>query len=188
MSGVCRRGADNPLAPPGQDGGQASWIFGAHGIHRVWQFLFEDMAVQEKDSQSLVLGGGGYVLMRRQVGQEGFYLRHAHLLGMEFIMEEDVAPDPVHVGLFGADGIVLELDGIAHLIQEFLGALFRTWHPFLWFAPIVLYNLLVYNWLDRIIPVLAPSIKGLDGRNVRPRHQDDSIRRNRLHLSRWEVV
>jgi len=31
--------------------------------------------------------------------------------------------DPADVGLFGADRIVLEADGITDLIQEFLGAL-----------------------------------------------------------------
>jgi len=36
----------------------------------------------------------------------------AHLVGVALVVEENKAADPVNVGLFGADGIVLDPDGI----------------------------------------------------------------------------
>jgi len=35
------------------------------------------------------------------------------------IMEEDIAFDPIFVGLFGAVGVVFEANGIRDLIEEF---------------------------------------------------------------------
>ena len=34
-------------------------------------------------------------------------------------VEEDVSFDPLQVGLFGAEGIVFEVEGVADLIKEF---------------------------------------------------------------------
>lgn len=70
------------------------------------------------------------MLLDGQVGKEGLDFGAAHLDGVTFVMKQDVASDPGHVGLFGADRIVLEADGITHLVQEFLGAGFH-------FAPLV---------------------------------------------------
>lgn len=33
--------------------------------------------------------------------------------------------DPVNVGLFGVAGVMLDSDGVAHLVQEFFGAAFH---------------------------------------------------------------
>ena len=92
------------------------------------------LTVEEEDgAESLILGGGGHVALYGQVGEKGFdpstgsgqRFRRAHILGMAFVMEKDVALDPVRVGLFGADGIVLEADDVAYTIQEFFWALFH---------------------------------------------------------------
>jgi hypothetical protein len=42
-----------------------------------------------------------------------------------YVVEVDVALDPVDVGLLGADRVMLEADGVANLIQKFFGVLFR---------------------------------------------------------------
>jgi hypothetical protein len=40
-------------------------------------------------------------------------------------MEEDIFIDPVNVRLFGVAGVMLDSDGVARLVQEFLGAAFH---------------------------------------------------------------
>jgi hypothetical protein len=40
---------------------------------------------------------------------------------MAHAVEKDVAFDPVDVGLLGADRVMLEVDGVANLIQKFSG-------------------------------------------------------------------
>ena len=41
------------------------------------------------------------------MGEEGFNFRFGHLVGMAFMMEEDVAFDPGEVAFFGAVGIMV---------------------------------------------------------------------------------
>ena len=102
----------------GQDGGQALGFLGADGINGVVELLVEHFAVEEEQgAEGLILGGGGDVPLDGQVGQEGLDLRGAHLLGVALVVEEDEAFDPVDVGLFGADGVVLEADGLTNLIE-----------------------------------------------------------------------
>jgi hypothetical protein len=36
-------------------------------------------------------------------------------------MEEDIFSDPVNIRLFGVAGVMLDSDGTAHLVYEFLG-------------------------------------------------------------------
>jgi len=45
-------------------------------------------------------------LVNGEVNEEGFDLRRTRLAGVSFIVEQDVALDPVHVGSFGVDGLV----------------------------------------------------------------------------------
>ena len=57
---------------------------------------------------------------------------------MAFVMEKNVALDPVHVGFFGAVRIMLEAQHVAHtstqlsagLIEQFLGRLVHGRSPF----------------------------------------------------------
>lgn len=42
-----------------------------------------------------------------------------HLFGVTFAVEEDVAPDPIDVDLFGADGVVLDAQVPAHAVEQF---------------------------------------------------------------------
>jgi len=52
-----------------------------------------------------------------QVGEESLDLGSAHFARMSFVVEQDVAFDPVNVGLFGADGVVFNSDGVTHLVE-----------------------------------------------------------------------
>ena len=54
--------------------------------------------------------------------EKGFDFRAAQVAGVAFVMEEDKAGDPVYVGLFGADGIMLEAERVADLVEEFSGS------------------------------------------------------------------
>jgi len=57
--------------------------------------------------ERLVLGGGGNLAFGCEVGDESLYFLGAHVFGMALLVEEYVAFDPIHVGLFGAVGVVL---------------------------------------------------------------------------------
>ena len=71
------------------------------------------------------------------MGQERFYFGGPHFGRVTYVVEVDVALDPVDVGLLGADGVVLEADGVtdtstelsAGLVEEFLGVLFHIRAP-----------------------------------------------------------
>jgi hypothetical protein len=56
------------------------------------------------------------------MGQECLYFGGAHFGRVAHVVEKDVAFDPANVGLLGANGLVLEADGVADLVQQFLGA------------------------------------------------------------------
>jgi hypothetical protein len=47
--------------------------------------------------------------------------RCAQVVGVAFVVKQDVARDPAYAGLLGAVGIVLQAQGIAHLIQKSSG-------------------------------------------------------------------
>ena len=38
---------------------------------------------------------------------------------MALVMEEDETFDPIHVGIFGAVGVMLGLEGVMHLVEQF---------------------------------------------------------------------
>jgi len=104
---------------PGEDGGEALGTFGRGEEDGVNLFV-EDFAVEEENgTEGLVLGGGGDVPFHGQVGQEGLDFGGAHLGGVAFAAEEDEAAHPVHVGLFGAVGIMLEPEDFPELVQQF---------------------------------------------------------------------
>lgn len=48
---------------------------------------------------------------------------------MAFIVKEDKFFDPVNIRLFGVAGVMLNSDGVAKLVQEFLGRLSMFYAP-----------------------------------------------------------
>ena len=82
----------------------------------------QHLAVQEfQGTQRLVLRGGGDFLIHGQVSEKGFHFCATHVLGVALVVKQDKAFDPVRVGLFGADRIMLESHHVAHLVEQFLG-------------------------------------------------------------------
>jgi len=43
--------------------------------------------------------------------------RLGHVFGMTFIVKQDVASNPLHIGFFDAIGIVFNAKGISHLVE-----------------------------------------------------------------------
>ena len=116
---------DGPDLIFGKNDRQALRLFGPDDIRQGVKFLLQDFPVEEEDgAEGLALGGGGDVAFDSQMGEEGDDFGRAQVFGVAFVMEEDEAFDPIHIGFFGADGIVFEADGVAKLIEEF-GRVFR---------------------------------------------------------------
>lgn len=108
----------------GEDDGEGFGFFGADDVGGRVNFDLEDMTVEEEDgAECLVLGGGGDVFFDGEVGDEGLDFGGAHVFGVAFVVEEDVAFDPVFVGLFGAVGVVFGADGGGDEVHEFWGML-----------------------------------------------------------------
>lgn len=63
------------------------------------------------------------------MSQESLKFAVAHFLGMAFIVEEDIFSDPVNAGLFGIAGVMLDWDGVTHLVEEFYGTAFHGFAP-----------------------------------------------------------
>jgi len=66
-----------------------------------------------------VLDEGGDVLFDSELGEEGLYFWLAHFFGVAFVVEENVAFDPIEVSLFGAVGVVLGARDVTSLIEKF---------------------------------------------------------------------
>ena len=56
-----------------------------------------------------------------EVGDECLDFGGAQVFGVAFAMEEDVAFDPIFLGLFGAVRVMPGADGVGDLIEEFAG-------------------------------------------------------------------
>ena len=83
------------------------------------------------------------MLIYGEVGKEGLYLSGSHVFGMPFVVEKDVTLDPTDVGLFGANRIMLETNGITYTIEQLLGTFFH-------FSP---RELLIYGMFSGILSV-----------------------------------
>lgn len=71
------------------------------GQRQAQHFLVE----KQQGGKGLVLSRGGDLAVGGQPGQEDFDLRCGHVGRMPLAVVQDVALDPVHVGLFGAPAL-----------------------------------------------------------------------------------
>ncbi len=87
----------------GEDDGEGFGFLGANDVGGKVNLGLKNMAVEEEDgAEGLILGGGGDVLFGGEVGDECLDFGRAHVFWVAFVVEEDVAFDPILVGLFGA--------------------------------------------------------------------------------------
>jgi hypothetical protein len=83
------------------------------------EFPIEDLLIEKKQgAQRLILGGSSHVSFNREVAEEGGDFGFAHFVGMPLSMKEDEASNPIDVGLFGAQAVMLYAQVPADAIQE----------------------------------------------------------------------
>ena len=91
---------------------------GAHGIE-VADFQFENVAVEKEEcAESLILGAGGDLIVRGQMGQELLDFAGPHGVGVFDAEKADVADDPLDVALLGPIGIMLGPQDATHLVEK----------------------------------------------------------------------
>jgi len=67
------------------------------------------------------VGRGCDLTLVGKVGNVGLNFFGAHILWMALLVEEDVAFDPIHIGLFGTIRVMFCADGFADLVEQFFG-------------------------------------------------------------------
>lgn len=88
-------------------------------VGRQLDIHLQDGTIEEEDgAESLVGSRDGDLALSGKMGNEGADLGFSHVFGMALAVEEDVALDPVLVGLFGAVGVMFGAQGVADLIHE----------------------------------------------------------------------
>jgi hypothetical protein len=103
----------------GKHDGEAGGAFGAHEMEGRIQLFAQDVAEEEDQRvHGLVLGGGGNLFADGEVGEKSGDLRFGQPFGREGGMEGEESADPIHIGLFGADGIMPEADAGAEAIEQ----------------------------------------------------------------------
>ena len=81
--------------------------------------LAEYFAIEkDQGAQRLILSRGGDLLLDRQVVEKLLNVLLIHLGRMAFVMKEDVALDPIDVGLLSANAVVLAANRLPDLIQK----------------------------------------------------------------------
>jgi hypothetical protein len=91
-----------------------------------WELDVEHLLVEEQQArQRLVLGAGRDTSHDGQVRQERLDFRSPHVAGMPLVVKEDVAANPVDVGLLGADRVMEQTELVPHLVEQLHRALRR---------------------------------------------------------------
>ena len=107
--------------------------FGAGDVIQPGQVYIEHLLLKEKQRRlGLILRGGRHLALHRQIAEECLNLCGPHLFGMPLAVEENEAPRPVRIGLFGADAVVQRPDPDTHLVQEpgrGAGSCLAIFHP-----------------------------------------------------------
>ncbi len=108
-----------PHLAAGQDDWHPARPLGAHEPLEQADVALQDVPVQEdQGAQGLGLCRGADALLHREVRQERVELLLPHVGGVADPVEEDVAPDPVHVGLLGSLAVVARPNRLANPVEE----------------------------------------------------------------------
>lgn len=98
---------------------QTSRLLRPHHVIEPRQLDFQNLLVEEQQgSQCLPLSGGADITIARQTGQERLDLGLSHLVPVSLVMKQDEALDPVEIGHFGAQAVVLDADASANTIKQ----------------------------------------------------------------------
>jgi len=95
----------------------ASALAAVYFIYLYRSFL-EHVAVEKQQHAERRLGACGDIALHGQGAQELGDLGGAHLRGVALAVEEDVAPEPVDVGLLGPPAAVARSSARAHETEE----------------------------------------------------------------------
>ena len=118
----------------GQDGrGYKVGTFRTKHHHRTGILVQHLVVEKEQGGEGLLLGGSGDAAFHGQVDEKGFYFWRGHVAGVTFVVKEDEALDPIHVGMFSVNEIVFFAQDGAHtsaklstgLVQQLLLGAFR---------------------------------------------------------------
>jgi hypothetical protein len=99
-------------------------LTGADRIHRADLLVQDGLIENQQGTERLILCGGCHLAINGQVGEEGFDFGITHLFGVPLVVKQNETPGPINVGMLGAAGITLRLQGFPQLIKQFLGPLF----------------------------------------------------------------
>lgn len=106
----------------GEDSGQPLGTGRVDQVGRQVSLLRQDGAVEEENrAECLVLGGGGNFAVGGEVGDKCADFLDAKVFWVLLFMKDDVAFDPVDIGLFGAVGVVFGAQGFLDLLKQFFG-------------------------------------------------------------------
>lgn len=111
---------DGPRFSSGKDDRDFRGTFYALNVVEKAESSPQNFLIEKKQRrEGLVLSGSCDVFFYGQVGQEGGDLAFTHFSRVPFLVEEDEAPDPIEVGLFGAQTGVLDAQLPADAIEKF---------------------------------------------------------------------
>lgn len=74
---------------------------------------------KEQRAEGLILRGSRDAAVDGQVAEKCRNLFLPHFIGVTFAVKEDVASDPIHVGLFGADAVAFHAQLPPNAVQQF---------------------------------------------------------------------
>jgi hypothetical protein len=80
---------------------------------------------EQHGAERLILGAGRDAPLHGQVRQERLDFRSPHFPGVSLVVKEDIAANPLDVGLFGANGVMQQPELLPNLVEEFHRALGR---------------------------------------------------------------
>ena len=102
-----------------QDHGKLDRPLGPLDVVEPGQVHAEDLPIQEKQRRlRLILCGRGDFPVDRKVREKRLDFRRAELRRMPLVVEENEAFNPVDVGLFRADAVVLAPDDFVDAVEE----------------------------------------------------------------------